>query len=684
MSTPFELLLSDAYAARHYLVELAPYDLSLGSVRQLYYSDHGFTTRGTDSPAHQHFEARVVEALNFQRSMFRQGAIGGASLPSFGEIRLDNSDGGLDFFRNLAFDGREVVVRLGGKDFDYAEFGVIFRGTAHSAVVDEKQVTIRLRDLQYKLDTPFLTELYDPPGTGEDALDCVFSITGIGGNDYHYVALTGPASYTLQAGDVLQYDVYWTKRGPAPQRIAVDLAGMLGATPVTLRASSAVDQNGLAAHPNTDLTARARGTWYHRDIPIPAGLHGAAISTYLIASECDAGEVGNTVRPRAYLRNIKITGTGGALRREIWVSGNPEPVMIPNLTTHANNKLTLRLRSHLEGGPSLEGRPKPLCFGHCLNLTPVQVSPSLLVYQVHDGPIHAIDAVYNRGVALATNQYTVDLLHGTFTLLQSPGEGGAITADVRGDVLGAYGYLTSVSAIAHRVVTTYGPLTNADLDYPSFTALHSANTANAGLYVTEQSTILQVLDELVNSIGAFYGFNRNGLLGVGLFTAPSGSAPVAASFGPAEILEIEALPTELPTWRQRVGYEKNWTVQSSDSLAGAVIEERKAFLAEEHRLAVATDETIRQAFLLASDPEPVPTLLKDKPAAEAEAARLLDLYGERRDMYRVTVKTQPYSLELGDQVALDYTRFGLAGRLFRVVGLEERADINRVTMELWG
>ena len=94
-------------------------------------------------------------------------------MPSFGEIRLDNADGGLDFFRNLAFDGREVVVRLGGRDFAYAEFGVIFRGTAHSAVVDEHQVAVRLRDLQYKLDGPLQTELYDPPGTGEDGLDLV-------------------------------------------------------------------------------------------------------------------------------------------------------------------------------------------------------------------------------------------------------------------------------------------------------------------------------------------------------------------------------------------------------------------------------------------------------------------------------------------------------------------------------
>jgi hypothetical protein len=158
----------------------------------------------------------------------------------------------------------------------------------------------------------------------------------------------------------------------------------------------------------------------------------------------------------------------------------------------------------------------------------------------------------------------------------------------------------------------------------------------------------------------------------------------AAAFSPVEILEIEALPTELPVWRQRVGYERNWTVQASDSLAGAVTEARKAFLAEEVRLAVAADETVKTKFLLASDPEPLTTVLADQAAAQSEATRLLALYGQRREMYRVTVKTQPYLLELADQVAVDYNRFGLSSRLFRVVGLEERADVNRVTMELWG
>ena len=677
MSKPFELLLSDPYAARHYLVELAPYDVVAGAVVSLYYSDHGFTTGPADTPAHRHFEARVVEALNFERSMYRSGAIGGQSLPSFGEIRLNNADGGLDFFRNLAFDGREVVVRLGGKGFAYADFGVILRGTAHSAVVDEQQVAVRVRDLQYKLDAPLQSELYDPPGTGEDSLDLAFTIVGTGGNTFHYAFLSGVTAYTFQAGDVLEYDVYWPARRLVPQRIAVDLSTATS----SLRATAAVDQNGLSAHPATDLSAKAAGKWYARAIAIPASLQGSAITQYDVACEYDAA-AGPTAIVRGALRNIRITNGAGTVRKAIWMSGSAAPAVTTHISSNAGNQLAVKLRSELEVGASLEGRPKPLCFGKCLNVTPVQVNPSLLIYQVHDGPIQAIDTVYNRGVALGVGQYTVDLVRGTFTLLQAPGDSGVITADVRGDTLG--GYVSTVAGIILRVVATYGPLIAGDLDTASFTALDAANPAVAGLYAADQRTILDVLDELINSIGGFYGFDRSGKFEVGIFTAPSAGQPDAATFGPVEILEIEAQPTELPVWRQRVGYERNWTVQNSDALAGAVTEARKAFLAEEVRLAVATDETVKTKFLLALDPEPWPTLLADQAAAQSEANRLLVLYGQRREMYRVTAKTQPYKLELNDQVVLDYTRFGLTSRRFRVVGLEERADVNRVTMELWG
>lgn len=77
-----------------------------------------------------------------------------------------------------------------------------------------------------------------------------------------------------------------------------------------------------------------------------------------------------------------------------------------------------------------EGDLIPLCYGHCLQITPKLIDASIGKYQVHDGEIQEIIAVYDRGYELETSQYTVDLEAGTFTLLQS--NDGTITCDVRG------------------------------------------------------------------------------------------------------------------------------------------------------------------------------------------------------------------------------------------------------------
>ena len=45
----------------------------------------------------------------------------------------------------------------------------------------------------------------------------------------------------------------------------------------------------------------------------------------------------------------------------------------------------------------LKGSRKPRLFGTVLNIVPVCVNTVLLIYQVNDGPVHSIDAVYSRG-----------------------------------------------------------------------------------------------------------------------------------------------------------------------------------------------------------------------------------------------------------------------------------------------
>jgi hypothetical protein len=55
-----------------------------------------------------------------------------------------------------------------------------------------------------------------------------------------------------------------------------------------------------------------------------------------------------------------------------------------------------------DGDAGLTGKRKPLAYGVVNNVTPAQINATNLVYQVHDGAVNAIPAVYDFGYALPT------------------------------------------------------------------------------------------------------------------------------------------------------------------------------------------------------------------------------------------------------------------------------------------
>ena len=70
-------LVNDPYSAKRYLAEIGAYDITGTATTTVRVSDHGLVTGSGDSPAKTLYEARIVEPINFQRSMFRSGKIGG-------------------------------------------------------------------------------------------------------------------------------------------------------------------------------------------------------------------------------------------------------------------------------------------------------------------------------------------------------------------------------------------------------------------------------------------------------------------------------------------------------------------------------------------------------------------------------------------------------------------------------
>lgn len=63
------------------------------------------------------------------------------------------------------------------------------------------------------------------------------------------------------------------------------------------------------------------------------------------------------------------------------------------------------LPAGLEGVDDLKGKPKPVCYGAVKNVAPPQVNTSKLIYQVADGAIQSLDAVYDQGLSLGISPF---------------------------------------------------------------------------------------------------------------------------------------------------------------------------------------------------------------------------------------------------------------------------------------
>ncbi len=372
----------------------------------------------------------------------------------------------------------------------------------------------------------------------------------------------------------------------------------------------------------------------------------------------------------------------------------------------------------VDGGPELKDRPKPKAFGEVFNIEPVAVNPSLLVYQLHDGPIEAVIAVRDKGVTLTPGierATTADLVatspapgtydcclgatgDGSFIRLGSTPAGG-IRVDLKGDKRDGV-YRSSVADIAAELALTYGAIDAADLVADDVAALNAKNAAAVGLWVAGDLSLTEALDRLCRSIGAWWGFDRLGRFRLGRLEAPAGTPVLtlrrfdgreATTASDADLLDLERLSASsdgaVPAWRVTIAFKPNWAPQSADELAGSVDEEARATLAAADSRALAEDASIRAKHRLAQEPV-IETLLAARAAAEAEAARQLALLKVRRARYRCRIKIGAAALEaidLAAPVALRSPRFGLeAGALFVAIGLDYAPAEGFVDLTLWG
>ncbi|MBI3789937.1 MAG: hypothetical protein HY275_03565 [Gemmatimonadetes bacterium] len=126
---------------------------------------------------------------------------------------------------------------------------------------------------------------------------------------------------------------------------------------------------------------------------------------------------------------------------------------------------TNSLPSGLEGvATDLKGKPKPIALGKVTNVSPPCVNTSKLIYQLHDGALASVDAVYDRGIALGANPSLWDA--------RSSGVGGGTAAKLNGAAYGAGVYV--VVGESNAIYTSPDGVT--------WTSRTSALTAGATIY----------------------------------------------------------------------------------------------------------------------------------------------------------------------------------------------------------
>jgi hypothetical protein len=345
----------------------------------------------------------------------------------------------------------------------------------------------------------------------------------------------------------------------------------------------------------------------------------------------------------------------------------------------------------------------PLLFGECFNISPLLTDPANLIYQVHNGSIESVIEVRDNGVPvpfvvnLVTGTFQVDatgthavsssINPGCFQLLSAPV--GTVTCSAQGDHPVGGTYASTIATITERLATGFGTtglmFTSAMIDTAGMAAFDAANPMRVGVYLTNQATVLDTINALAASIGAYPIISRQGQLNLvqANLPIPSGITPTAVTTTDMywQTLEVSDRSTTTTSGEQEgqnsglfaaavtIGYCQNWTVQTSLQTGippGDVVMYGQEYMLVNVQNGAAAAEYLQPLLVAEQD-----TQLLSTSDATNEANRRLNMFDVPRTTY--TFDARPYLLlqQLGGYQTLVNDRFGmesgLTGQIINIV-----------------
>lgn len=349
-----------------------------------------------------------------------------------------------------------------------------------------------------------------------------------------------------------------------------------------------------------------------------------------------------------------------------------------------------------EGGADVKGKPKTRAFGQLFNAPAVLINSSSLIYQLNDGEIESVSAVRDNGVALSLDadyasyaalaaatlsagEYATCLAEGLIRLNTAPS--GAVTVDLEGSTLsGTY------SAKAADILKFIGEeVSGVTADSAAISALNTSNSSAVGYYTADNDVNRSdVLDFIVNSIGAWWGFNRTGSLDCGIISAPAGSPSLYIDQYDIRLNSIARNRVGKPIWSTILDYKPNWLPQAEDALAGSVSAANRSLYAKPWSTTAATQTAAVQTKFNSAVEFTFQSGLYDSTAAETERNRLHTLYNTRRDQFDIDTNLKPLQVSMGQEINISHPRYNLSsGRNAVVFGFTERYLAGNVSIKVF-
>lgn len=328
----------------------------------------------------------------------------------------------------------------------------------------------------------------------------------------------------------------------------------------------------------------------------------------------------------------------------------------------------------LEQAPSLEGTPRPFCFGECEGVPLTLIDAALLQYDVDDEPPYAIEEVTDRGVILTEGtQWEVSTETGTYgiTRLTNPaGTNGKQVARVRGSQEDS---LSSVIAMLLERAAVKDPnIDPSAIDNYALADLEDATGYAYCYYGRDETTFADILTMLLNSVNGWWYYDRNNNLRVSRLDPPSTASLVTLS----EINLIGDVTFTLDEGRglsDSIGCARNWSPHSEGEVAGSVnaLEPARAQRIKAPQQVRKGVNALHDTYAHARGAKPPPTLLATEADGQTEANHQTSLYTVEHGFYGCDAALDgslSYTLEPGDVVTLEIDRYGLdAGKQMVVI-----------------